>query len=81
MKLSKKDRSTLEGIFSTLTRGHEYLMGGDVVVTRRKRMATTTTDFTSPSGECITPICKEIGTELVLIETALTKLRDALFVA
>jgi len=81
MKLNKKDRATLENIYSTLTRGHDYLMSDAVVVTRRKTMATTTTDFTSPSGECVATICKEIGTELVLIETALTNLRKVLFSA
>lgn len=81
MKLNKKDRTALENIYSALTRGHEYLMSDVVVVTRRKTVATTTTDFTSPSGECVAPICKEIGTELVLIETALVNLRKILFPA
>lgn len=81
MKLSKKDRATLEQIYGTLSRGSAYLLNESVVVCTRRKMATTTQDFTSPSGECITPITKDIGTELVLIQDALSKLGKILFPA
>lgn len=79
LKLSKKDRVRLESIFSTLKRGSDYLFSEQVVVGRKKPQATTTLDFESKDGKCITLIEKELGTELVLIQSALASLQKALY--
>jgi hypothetical protein len=74
-KLTKKQTSTLLGIVVNLTGVQQFINSPDTIVARRKRVATTTLDFTLPDGGAATAICKDIGSELVHLYTAIEQLR------
>jgi hypothetical protein len=74
-KLTKKQTSTLLGIVVNLTSVQQFINSPDTIVARRKRVATTTLDFTLPDGGAATAICKDIGSELVHLSTAIEQLR------
>jgi hypothetical protein len=46
-------------------RPQRFINSPDTISTRRKRVATTTLDFTLPDGGAPTPIWKDIPSELV----------------
>jgi len=46
-----------------------------MIVARRKRMVASTLDFILPDGGAATEICKELGSELVHLSTAIEQLR------
>jgi hypothetical protein len=74
-KLTKKQTSTLLGIVVNLTSVQQFINSPDTIVARRKRVTTTTLDFTLPDGEAATAICKDIGSELVHLSTAIEQLK------
>jgi hypothetical protein len=80
-KLTKKQTSTLLDILVNLTGAHRFISSPDTIVARRKRMATTALDFTLPDGGAAAAICKEIGSELVHLSTAIELLKQFLAAA
>ena len=74
-KLTKKQTFTLLAILRNMADAQRFINSPDTIVARRKRMATTTLDFTLPDGGAATPICKDIGSELVHLSTAIEQLR------
>lgn len=74
--MTKKDLLMLSNIIANLDRGHGYLMRNDVVVSRVKEKATTTLDFTLPDGRIAFEVCKDIGSELCLLETGIRHLKS-----
>jgi hypothetical protein len=78
MKLLKRDRKTLTSILSNLREGQAYLRASDTLVCRRKRVATTTLDFSNAQGEVRTSVDKEIGSLLALLHTGISRLEAAL---
>ena len=74
-KLTKKQTSALLGILHNLTGVQQFIKSPDTIIARRKRMATTTLDFTLPEGGAATAICKDIGSELVHLSTAIEQLK------
>ena len=74
-KLTKKQTSTLLGIVVNLTSVQQFINSPDTIVARRKRVATTTLDFTLPDDGAATAICKDIGSELVHLSTAIEQLK------
>jgi hypothetical protein len=74
--MTKKDLLALSNIIATLDRGHSFLMRPDVVVSRTKTQATTTLDFALPDGRIAFEVCKDIGSELCLMETGIRHLKN-----
>jgi hypothetical protein len=74
-KLTKKQTFTLLAILRNMADAQRFINSPDTIVARRKRMATTTLDFTLPDGGAATAICKDIGSELVHLSTAIKLLR------
>jgi hypothetical protein len=80
-KLTKKQTSTLYGVLAKLTDVQRFINSPDTIVARRKRMATTTLDFILPDGGAATEMCKDIGSELVHLSTAIEQLRKLIAAA
>ena len=80
-KLTKKQTSRLLDILVNLTDTQRFINSPDTIIARRKRMATTTLDFTLPDGGAAIAICKDIGSELVHLSTAIEQLKQFLAVA
>ena len=74
-KLTRKQTSTLLGILHNITGAQRFIDSPDAIVARRKRRVTTTLDFTLPDGGAATAICKDIGSELVHLSTAIEQLK------
>ena len=77
-KLTKKQLSALLAILGNMVVTQRFISTPDTIVARRKRMATTTLDFTLPDGGAATAICKDIGSELVHLSTAIEQLKKFL---
>jgi hypothetical protein len=74
-KLTKMQTTALIAILGNLADAQRFIDSPDTIVARRKRVATTTLDFTLPEGGAATAICKDIGSELVHLSTAIEQLR------
>ena len=74
-KLTKKQTTALIAILGNLADAQRFIDSPDTIVARRKRVATTTLDFTLPEGGAATAICKDIGSELVHLSTAIEQLK------
>jgi len=74
-KLTKKQTSTLYCVLANLTVVQRFINSPDTIVARRKRMATTTLDFILPDGGAAIEICKDVGSELVHLSTAIEQLK------
>ena len=78
MKLLKRDRALLETVLGQLERAAKFIVSDDTLVCRKKRVATTTLDFTNQQGVTCQEIDKYIGSELCLFFTAIHNLRSGL---
>ena len=74
-KLTKKQISALLAILGNMVDAQRFINTPDTIVARRKRMATTTLDFTLPEGGAAIAIGKDIGSELVHLSTAIEQLK------
>jgi hypothetical protein len=72
----KRDIRAMENIVSNLNRGLSFLMSPDILVCRRGNYKTTTLDFINDKGEICHEIDKEIGSELALVHTGMTRLHE-----
>ena len=75
MKLTKKATGELETTLRNLERAAAFIDSSDTLICRKKRMATTTLDFTDPAGTVITPICKEYGSDLTGLKNGIAFLQ------
>lgn len=64
-KLTAAQIRSIETVLYHLQRAQVALEHTDVVVCRRKGAKTTSLDFCNDAGEVITPIAKDVGSELV----------------
>jgi hypothetical protein len=78
MKLLKRDRASLETVRGQLERAAAFMADERTVLCRRKRMATTTLDFTNQQGEICCQIDSGIGSEFALFWSALHNLKSLL---
>lgn len=78
MKLTQRDARILEQILADLQRGQAFLMRPDILVCRRRTVATTTDDFTNAHGEVCVSIDKEIGSDLTILHTGIARLKHLL---
>ncbi len=74
-RLMKKQTFTLVAILRNMADAQRFINSPDTIVARRKRMATTTLNFPLPDGGAATAICKDIGSELVHLSTAIEQLK------
>ena len=79
MKLNRRDRKALEMALDYLQRGQSFVMNEQTLVCRTKRVATTTLDFQNEQGQACYSIAKDIGSDLVLLQTGIDMLKRALF--
>jgi hypothetical protein len=79
MKLTKRDRRTLEGILHNLDRAQRYILSDRVAIVIKDSQATTTHHLINQVGQIFTgPIEKNIGTELCCLYSATGALEKAL---
>lgn len=64
-KLTAAQIRSIETVLYHLQRAQVFLEHTDVVVCRRKGAKTTTQDFVNDAGQVVTPISKDVGSELV----------------
>lgn len=76
LKLRQKDRQSLLRILRNLERGQTFLMHEMTLVCRRKRCKTTSLDLTNDTGDICYEINREIGSELTLLHTGISELRQ-----
>lgn len=77
-KLTNKQRQALEHALYHLERAHKFLMAPDTAVARRCRQASTTLHYTRADGAVLYEIAREIGSDLVGLETGIAALRQFL---
>lgn len=77
-QLTKKQNNTLREILTKLSGAQQFIDSPDTIIARRKRMVTTTLDFTLPDGGAATAICKDIGSDLVYLSSAILLLQQFL---
>ena len=75
-KLTAAQERSIETVLYHLNRAHQYLMNDATVIARTKPMQTTTLDYVNNSGEVITAICKDIGSDIVGLETGIKYLEN-----
>lgn len=78
MKILKRDRKQLEGILANLLRGQSYILKDEILVCRRKGVATTTLDFSNAKGESCVSVDKQIGSDLATLHTGIGQLKQLL---
>lgn len=76
MKLSKKDTARLGSIISNMQRGMTFLENDNLLLCRKKQMATTTEDFVNLKGQVCDSINKECGSEFQVLQTAFRNLKQ-----
>ena len=78
MKLTKRDRHALEGVLYDIERARDYILQPDLMLTRRRRVATTTEDYTNAKGEVCCEVEKAYGSNLVGLYRGAATLRAML---
>ena len=80
VKVSQRDRRRLEAVLSDAKRGLAFLMADDTAVMRKSSLSSSDT-FSAPfyPGVKYSQIAKDIGSELVLLQTAIRKLESAIY--
>lgn len=74
MSMTKRERRDLESVLTLLLRSQAWLLSEEIAVARVGTDATTNLHFVRPDGATLYPIDKEIGSDLALLHTAISKL-------
>lgn len=75
VKLTRKQRRTLEHVLADAQRAQMFLHRADVAVGRVSQHATTTLHFTRADGQAFYAVDKHYGSDLVGLQSAIESLR------
>jgi hypothetical protein len=77
-RLTRKQTKSLEFALRHAVRALEYVMSPDVAIARKGGAATTTLHYTRADGAVLYEVCKDIGSDLTGLPTAVAELRTFL---
>jgi hypothetical protein len=75
-KLTKRDIAALRDIVYYAQSARNFILKDNVAVAMRGTMATTTLHYTRADGKTLYEVNKEIGSEFIMLSTAISKLKD-----